>query len=164
MINHNPPSPSKLVSLSLYVDFYARSILWRKMYFWLVTSAKQTKKKFWVPLGNQTSDLWISQSDALPLSHRDSMVSKAHYEVIYVHIQHLSCILLGSAMLLILAVIMQDTFSLCHTCDKTKNIFLYFFTKLKTYHLHYSICNIFWDPPSNSYQDHHSIKKLLQAV
>ena len=26
-------------------------------------------------------------------------------------------------------------FSLCHTCDKTKNIFLYFFTELKTYHL-----------------------------
>ena len=38
-----PPSPSKLFSLSLYIDFYARSILWRKMYFWLVTSAKQRK-------------------------------------------------------------------------------------------------------------------------
>ena len=50
MINHNQlnfmshfPSPSKLVSRSLSVDFYARSILWRKMYFWLVTSAKQRK-------------------------------------------------------------------------------------------------------------------------
>ena len=168
MVNHNQlnfmsplPSPSKLVSLSLYVDFYARSILWRKMFFWLVTSVGQ-RKKFWVPLRNQTSNLWISQSDALPLSHRDSMVSKAHCEVIYVHIQHLSCILLGLAMLLILTVIMQDTFSLCHACDKTKNIFLYFFTRLKTYHLPYSICNIFWVPPSNSYQSYHSIKVYKQ--
>ena len=50
MINHNQLnflspllSPSKLVSLSLYVDFYARSILWKKMFFWLVTSVKQRK-------------------------------------------------------------------------------------------------------------------------
>ena len=151
MINHNPPSPSKLVSLSLYVDFYARSILWKKMFF-LTCHECRTKEKFWVPLRNQTSDLRISQSDALPLSHRDSTVSKAHCEVVYIHIQHLSCILLGLAMLLILAVIMQDTFSLCHACDKTKNIFLYFFTRLKTYHLPYSICNIFWVPPSNSFK------------
>ena len=30
--------------------------------------------------------------------------------------------------------------SLSHACDKTRNIFLYFFTKLKTYYLSYSIC------------------------
>ena len=30
---------------------------------------------------NRTSDLWISHSDALPLSHRDSTVSKVYYEV-----------------------------------------------------------------------------------
>ena len=30
---------------------------------------------------NQTSDLWILHSDALPLSHRDSTVSKVYYEV-----------------------------------------------------------------------------------
>ena len=30
-------------------------------------------------------------------------------------------------------------FSLSHARDKTKNIFLYFFTELKTYHLSYSI-------------------------
>ena len=29
-------------------------------------------------------------------------------------------------------------FSLSNACDKTKNIFLYFFTELKTYHLSYS--------------------------
>ena len=30
---------------------------------------------------NQTSDLWILRSDALSLSHRDSMVSEVYYEV-----------------------------------------------------------------------------------
>ena len=30
-------------------------------------------------------------------------------------------------------------FSLSHTSEKTKQIFFYFFTKLKTYHLSYSI-------------------------
>ena len=41
---------------------------------------------------NRTSDLRILRSDALPLSYRDPMVSKAHYEV------HTPCILLGSVM------------------------------------------------------------------
>ena len=122
----------------------------------------RTKEKFWVPLRNQTSDLRISQSDALPLSHRDSTVSKAHCEVVYIHIQHLSCILLGLAMLLILAVIMQDTFSLCHACDKTKNIFLYFFTRLKTYHLPYSICNYILGSSFQFFQDHYSVKVYKQ--
>ena len=35
---------------------------------------------------------------------------------------------------------LRSEFFLC--CDKTKNIFLYFFTKLKTYHLSYSIKEI----------------------
>ena len=38
-----------------------------------------TKKKFWVPMRNRTSDLWIPHSDALSLSHRDSTVSKVYY-------------------------------------------------------------------------------------
>ena len=29
---------------------------------------------------NWTSDLWIPRSDALPLSHRDSMVSEVYYK------------------------------------------------------------------------------------
>ena len=41
-----------------------------------------TKKKFWVPMRNQTSDLWILCLDTLPLSHGDSMVSKAHCKVL----------------------------------------------------------------------------------
>ena len=30
---------------------------------------------------NRTSDLWILHTDALSLSHRDSMVSEVYYEV-----------------------------------------------------------------------------------
>ena len=32
-----------------------------------------------------------------------------------------------------------EIFSLFHARDKTKSIFLYFFTELKTYHLSYSV-------------------------
>ena len=45
-----------------------------------------TKKKFRVPMRNQTSDLWIPRSDALPLSHRDSAVSKVYYKVHMTHV------------------------------------------------------------------------------
>ena len=54
-----------------------------------------TKKTFRVPIRNRTSDLRIPCSDALPLSHRDSTVSKAYYKV---HIWHMSSILLRSVM------------------------------------------------------------------
>ena len=40
-----------------------------------------TKKKFWVPMRNQTSGLQILYFNALPLSHREFMVSKVHYKV-----------------------------------------------------------------------------------
>ena len=59
----------------------------------LVTSG--TKKKFWVPMRNRTSDLRIPRSDALPLSHRDSTVSE---RFITKFVWHASYILLGSAM------------------------------------------------------------------
>ena len=42
-----------------------------------------TKKKFWVLMRNQTSELWIPLSDAPPLSHRDSIVSEVYYEEVY---------------------------------------------------------------------------------
>ena len=48
--------------------------------FCLVMNMGQ-RKKFWVPTRNQTSDLQIQHSDALPQSHRDSMVSEVYYEV-----------------------------------------------------------------------------------
>ena len=37
---------------------------------------------------NQTSDLRIPRYDALPLSHRDSMVSEVYYEVHMTHVLH----------------------------------------------------------------------------
>ena len=39
------------------------------------------EENLWVPMRNQTLDCQIPSSAALPLSHRDSMVSEAHYEV-----------------------------------------------------------------------------------
>ena len=45
--------------------------------FRLVTIVGQRKK---FPMRNRTSNLRIPRSDALPLSHRDSMVSNSLYE------------------------------------------------------------------------------------
>ena len=78
----------------------------------------------------RTSDLRIPRSDAL-LSHRDSMVSEVYYEVHMTRVLHTARISMSSWGL--------EFFSLSHARDKTKNIFLYFFTGLKTYHLPYSI-------------------------
>ena len=39
---------------------------------------------------NQTSDLQILHSDALPLSHRDSMVSEVYYKVHMTHVLHIA--------------------------------------------------------------------------
>ena len=47
-----------------------------------------TKKNFWVPMRNRTSDLQIPHSDALLLSHRDSSVSKVYYEVRMTRVLH----------------------------------------------------------------------------
>ena len=44
-----------------------------------------TKKNFWVPAGNRTSDPRISRADTLPLSHRDSSVSEVCYKVVTQH-------------------------------------------------------------------------------
>ena len=50
------------------------------MFCCLVMSMGQTKN-FWIPLRNQTSDLWILHCDALPLSCREPTESKAHKQV-----------------------------------------------------------------------------------
>ena len=54
--------------------------------FFFISSRAWNKKKFRVPMRNQTSDLWIPRSDALPLSHRDSAVSKVYYKVHMTHV------------------------------------------------------------------------------
>ena len=37
---------------------------------------------------NRTSDLWSSRSDALPLSHRDCLVSGVYYKVHVTRVLH----------------------------------------------------------------------------
>ena len=37
---------------------------------------------------NQTSDIQIPHSNALPLSYRDLMVSKVYYKVLMIHVLH----------------------------------------------------------------------------
>ena len=50
-----------------------------------------TEKKFpWVPMRNGTSDLGILCSDALPLSHRNSMMNKAIKKLSKFKVYHLS--------------------------------------------------------------------------
>ena len=44
------------------------------------------KENILSPMRNQTSDLWILCSNALPPSHRDSMVSKVCYKVHVTHV------------------------------------------------------------------------------
>ena len=51
-----------------------------------------TKKKFWVPMRNQTSDLQIPCSNALSLSHRDY----SEGGLLWSSVWHTSCTLLGS--------------------------------------------------------------------
>ena len=84
----------------------------------------------------QTSDLRIPRSDALPVSHRDSSVSKFHYDV---HEWHASCMLLGSdnvdSVTFCKYIVNvphgdSDFFSLSHARDRTKIVFLYFFNEL----------------------------------
>ena len=72
-----------------------------------------------IVIPHKVSNLRIPRSDTLPVSRRDSMVSKAHYEL------HNT-----SAGLLIVSCLRFDSsrgariFSLSHARDTTKNIFL----------------------------------------
>ena len=48
-----------------------------------------TKKTLWIPMGNWTSDLRFTRSDALTLSHGDSTVSAvSDYEVLMTRVLH----------------------------------------------------------------------------
>ena len=55
----------------------------------------RTKEKFRFPIRNQTSDLWIPRSDAVPLSFRELCGVRGHF---WIHTWHAFCILLGPAM------------------------------------------------------------------
>ena len=73
------------VSLKTWQTNWEHVIILRKIFF-IVSWAKE-KKKVWDTNRNQTSDIQFPCSDALPLSHRDSMVSEVCYKV------HMTCIL-----------------------------------------------------------------------
>ena len=102
---------------------------------------------------NQTSDVWIPHFNVLPLSYRDFTVSKVYYKVLMIHVLHTARISnVGSVMFvnkireMVSFELGKETgkdvffiFSLFHTREKTKNIFLDLFTKLKPYHISYSI-------------------------
>ena len=111
----------------------------------LVLSRWWGKGKFWVPMRKLTSDFRVPRSGVLPMSHRDSVVSKALY-VFY--LWHTVCILLGSAMSIASCFNNGDSeFFLCLTLvtrRKTLMIVLYFLTELKTYHLSSSIYKSRW--------------------
>ena len=112
-----------------------------------------TKKKFWVPMRNWTSDLCILHCDALPLSQNRSRKSESlRFDCcdITMGIWWLfdSCSdalplswnwSAGSEGLRFISSWGLRIFSLSIACNKMKNIFLYFFTGLKTYHLSYFI-------------------------
>ena len=117
-----------------------------------------TKKKFWVPMRNWTSDLRILHCDALPLSQNRSQsnlktfrIWKSKVWLLWYNHGYLMVIWsvlwcstteleleCGTVGLRFNSSWGLRIFSLSNACDKTKNIFLYFFTELKTYHLSYS--------------------------
>ena len=81
---------------------------------------------------NQTSDLWIPHSDALPLSHRDSMVSEVCYEVHMTHALHTARISNVNSIMFVVRnkrdgkyelskEIKNDVFLSCHKHGTKKN-------------------------------------------
>ena len=101
------------------------------------------RKKIWVPMRKQGSDLWIPGSDAPPLSHRDTMVSKAITKFTYDK-QHAYC---KDQSAMLIASIPHGVsecfhFFLCPTLV-TRHRFLCFFTELKIYHLPHSFHHLY---------------------
>ena len=103
---------------------------------------------------NQTSDIQIPHSNALPLSYRDLMVSEVYYKVLMIHVLHTARISNVDSVMFVNKIremvsfelgkeTGKDNFFLFFLCStlvtKTKNIFLYLFTKLKPYRISYSI-------------------------
>ena len=64
------------------------NFLFSEVYCFSSCHERETKRKFWVPMRNRTSDLQIPRSDALPLSHRDSTMSEVYYEVHITRVLH----------------------------------------------------------------------------
>ena len=75
---------------------------------------RRTKKKFWVPLRNQTSGPRIPRFDALPLSHRDSTVSEVYYEVHMARFLHTSRMNNVDSVMFVGQIIDQIALSNCY--------------------------------------------------
>ena len=97
--------------------------------FFFVLLRVWERKNFWVPVRNRTSDLRIPCSEALPLGHRDSTVNEVYYEVQMTRVLHAAMISNVDSVMFLERV--------PRSWQDGKNIFLYFFTELKTYHLSY---------------------------
>ena len=116
----------------------------REIYFSPLTSVGllrvRVRVRVRVSMRNRTSDLRIPRSDALPLSHRDSMVSEIYYEfeVHVTRVPHTAKISNVNGVMFVNRIAEMVVFYSCHERG-IKNIFLSFFTELKTYHFSYSI-------------------------
>ena len=100
-----------------------------------------TKKKFWVPMRNWTSNLRIPRSDALPLSYRDSMVSEVYYEVHMTHElffrneYHLAYFLLILNSKRSISARMKRKISLLHNFETSRLNSTRYFSQSKTTHV-----------------------------
>ena len=113
-----------------------------------------TKKKFWVPMRNWTSDLRILHCDALPLSQNRSQsnlktfrIWKSKVWLLWYNHGYLICALMlchwagigvwhcRSEVQFLMGT---QNFFFVQRLWQDENIFIYFFTELKTYHLSYS--------------------------
>ena len=102
------------------------------MFFRLVTSVGQRKNSL-DHMRNRTPDLRIPRSDALPLSHRDSLVSEVCHEVHMTRVLHTARISDVDSVMLVhrftnmtLCSLMGtlNFFSWSHTCDKCSRLII----------------------------------------
>ena len=104
------------------------------------TKKKLLRVRVRVSMRNRTSDLRIPRSDALPLSHRDSMVSEVYYEfeVHVTRVPHTAKISNVNGVMFVNRIGEMVVFYSRHERG-IKHIFLSFYTELKSYHFSYSI-------------------------
>ena len=86
-----------------------------------------------------------NRHDAINIDDSSSMQDTCHMNFVIGHTQHRICGSVSEHQSTESEGLRFDSswrlnfFSLSHTCDIKKNIFLYFFTEHKTYHLSYSV-------------------------
>ena len=99
---------------------------------------------------NRTSDLRIPRSAALPLSHRNSNLSKVYHEVHMIRVLRTARIKNVDSVMSVESIreignfelgkdIVKDPFFASQAHATRRKKILYIFTELKIYHLHHSI-------------------------